>query len=169
MAVDYGLNVGFDESDLLKALLITQFVGFPAAIVFGKLGEKIGAKRGIFIGLAVYVIVTVRSYFMDDVRDFYVLAIAIGLVQGGVQALSRSLYASLIPQGKSAEFFGFYNMLGKFAAVIGPALMGLVARLTGSARLSILSVVVLFVAGAIILTRVDVAAGRRVADQLEAS
>jgi len=156
MAVDYGLSLGFASSSLIVALLITQFVGFPAAIVFGRVGERIGSKRGILIGIAVYIGVTVLGYFMDSVAEFYALAVIIGLVQGGVQALSRALYGRLIPKDEAAEFFGFYNMLGKFAAILGPALMGWVAWLTGSPRLSILSISVLFVAGGAMLMRVKV-------------
>lgn len=151
MAVDYGMALGFDAGHLITALLITQFVGFPSAIAFGWLGERIGTRRGIFIGLSVYIIVTILSYWMDDVSEFYMLAVVIGLVQGGVQSLSRSFYARMIPAGHEAEFFGFYNMLGKFAAVIGPLLMGVVALVTGSTRVSILSILILFVGGAILL------------------
>ncbi len=151
MAVDYGMSLGFESSTLIMALLITQFVGFPAAIAFGKIGEKMGTKTGIFIGLAVYVLVTIWGFFMEHEREFYILAVAIGLVQGGVQSLSRSFYAKLIPKESAAEFFGFYNMLGKFAAVIGPFLMGWVSVATGNARYSILAIVVLFIAGGAVL------------------
>jgi UMF1 family MFS transporter len=167
MAVDYGLSIGFDSSGLVLALLLTQFIGFPSAIVFGKIGEKLGAKTGIFIGLGVYVLVTAWAYFMTSVAEFYALAVAIGLVQGGVQSLSRSLYARIIPANKSAEFFGFYNMLGKFAAVIGPVMMGWVGVAFGSSRLGILSIIVLFIAGAALLYRVDVDEGARMAQALE--
>ncbi len=156
MAVDFGLSLGFKANALIVALLITQFVGFPAAIVFGRLGEKAGPKAGIYVAIAVYAAVIIWAYFIQAEWEFYVLATAIGLVQGGIQSLSRSLYARLIPAGQSAEFFGFYNMLGKFAAVIGPVMMGYVALLTGSPRLSILSILVLFVAGALVLRLVDV-------------
>ena len=151
MAVDFGMALGFNSSDLIVALLITQFVGFPSAIAFGWLGERIGTRRGIFLALSVYILVTIMSYWMKDVSQFYILAIVIGLVQGGVQSLSRSFYARMIPVGHEAEFFGFYNMLGKFAAVIGPLLMGAVAIITGSTRVSILSLLVLFISGAILL------------------
>jgi len=137
MAVDYGMSLGFESSVLITALLVTQFVGFPAAIGFGKIGEKLGARTGIFIGLSVYVVVAIWGYFMRRQMEFYILAVAIGLVQGGVQSLSRSFYAKLIPKESAAEFFGFYNMLGKFAAVVGPFLMGWVSLMTGNARLSI--------------------------------
>jgi UMF1 family MFS transporter len=151
MAVDYGMALGFGRSGLILALLITQFVGFPAAIAFGRIGARLGARTGILIGIGVYVAVTVWAFFMDSTWEFYALAVTIGLVQGGVQALSRSFYARLIPPEKSAEFFGFYNMLGKFAAVIGPVLMGWVGVVTGNPRLAILSIVVLFLGGGTLL------------------
>lgn len=154
MAVDFGLALGFDSSSLIVALLVVQFVGFPAAIAFGYLGVRLGTKRAIFVGLAVYVGVTLWGYFLNSLWEFYAMAVAIGLVQGGVQALSRSYYSRLIPAERAAEFFGFYNMLGKFAAVIGPLLMGWTALATGSSRASILSVAVLFVLGALLLARV---------------
>jgi MFS transporter, UMF1 family len=150
MAVDYGLSLGFDSNALIIALLITQFVGFPAAIAFGKIGEKLGTKRAIFFGLAVYVLVAIWGFFMKNQSEFFVLAVAVGLVQGGVQALSRSFYGKLIPAESAGEFFGFYNMLGKFAAIIGPFLMGWASIATGSARYSILAVILLFVSGGIV-------------------
>lgn len=155
MAVDYGMSLGFNATDLITALLITQFVGFPAAIGFGVLAHYIGTKGGILIGIAVYLLVTVWASQIKDVSEFYVLAIIIGLVQGGVQALSRSFYARIIPENRAAEFFGFYNMLGKFAAVLGPIMMGVVSVLTQSPRMSILSISILFIAGGILLYYVD--------------
>ena len=160
MAVDYGLSLGFDQKNLIMALLITQFTGFPAALAFGWLGSRYGPRAGIFIGLAIYVVVTIRASVMADVSEFYLLAFAIGLAQGGVQALSRSLYARMIPEGRTAEFFGFYNVLGKFAAIIGPFLMGWVGALSGSSRVGILSLRVLFLGGAMILSRVEVGKAR---------
>ncbi|MCW8943956.1 MAG: MFS transporter [Sedimenticola sp.] len=160
MAVDYGLALGFDSNGLIVALLITQFVGFPAAIVFGQLAERWGAKQCIYLAIGVYLVIILWAYQMNQVWEFYMLATAIGLVQGGIQALSRSYYIRLIPKDKPAEFFGFYNMLGKFAAVFGPMLMGGVSLATGNPRLSILSVAVLFVAGALLLKCVDEEAGK---------
>ncbi len=150
MAVDYGLALGFPTNSLIVALLVVQFVGFPAAIVFGWLGNRYGALAGIFIGIAVYIGVTIWAVYMDEVREFYFMAIAIGLVQGAVQSLSRSYFGSLIPAERAGEFFGFYNMMGKFASVLGPALMGTTALFIGS-RYSILSLVLLFVAGSFLL------------------
>lgn len=151
MAVDYGMSVGLRYQDLIAALLITQFVGFPSALVFGMLGERIGARAGIQVGLAVYLGVLVVAFFMDSTTDFYALAIVIGLVQGGVQSLSRSFYSRLIPREKAAEFFGFYNMMGKFAVILGPVLIGWIGALTGSPRLGILSISLLFIGGWIVL------------------
>lgn len=155
MAVDYGMSIGFSSSSLILALLLVQFVGFPAAIAFGKIGEKIGAKKGIYIGIVVYLAVTVWAYFMRHESEFYALACAVGLVQGGVQSLSRSYFASLIPPERAGEFFGFYNLLGKFSAVIGPFLMGWTALIFAEPRYSILSVAVLFCSGGAVLFFVD--------------
>ncbi|MDX1497977.1 MAG: MFS transporter [Salinisphaeraceae bacterium] len=167
MAVDYGLALGFEANSLIVALLITQFVGFPAALFFGWLGSRIGTKRALYIALAVYIGVTCWGYFLDNVTEFYAMAITIGLVQGGVQALSRSMYSRLIPQHAAAEFFGFYNMLGKFAAVIGPIMVGWVAVLTGNPRAGILSILLLFVAGGVLLAFVNEEEGRRAASQTQ--
>jgi UMF1 family MFS transporter len=161
MAVDYGLSLGLPSQSLIIALLITQFVGFPAAILFAKLAGRIGTRRSILLGIVIYSGVTVFGYFMTTAWEFYVLAVVIGLVQGGVQALSRSYFSRLIPESEAGEFFGFYNMLGKFAAVVGPALMGLVGLLTHSPRTSILSLLVLFVGGGVLLARVNEQAARR--------
>jgi UMF1 family MFS transporter len=153
MAVDFGLSLGFPQQSLIAALLITQFVGFPAALAFGWLGQRIGARNGIFFAIAVYAATTVAAYGMSEVTHFYLLAAVIGLVQGGIQSLSRSYYASLVPEGKQGEFFGFYNMMGKFAAVLGPTMVGITALLTGDTRIGMLSILVLFVGGAILLAR----------------
>ena len=154
MAVDYGLAIGLGWQGLIAALLLVQFIGFPAAIVFGRLGERIGTKRAILLGLVVYCGVTLFAAFLDSAREFYALAVMIGLVQGGVQALSRAYYAHLIPRNMAAEFFGFYNMLGKFAAVIGPLLVGITAALFDDPRAGIFSVLILFVIGAVLLLKV---------------
>ncbi|ABK19121.1 MFS transporter [Syntrophobacter fumaroxidans] len=167
MAVDYGLSLGFSSRSLVLALLITQFVAFPCAIAFGKIGERIGAKNGIFICIGVYFLITLWGYFMENEIEFYILAVLIATVQGGIQSLSRSLFARIIPKSQSGEFFGFYNMLGKFAAVIGPVLMGWASLVTGSPRISILTVGILFLGGAAVLTFVDEAEGRRLVERLE--
>jgi UMF1 family MFS transporter len=156
MAVNYGTALGLDTGALLKALLITQLIGFPSALLFGWVGDRIGPKRGILIGLVVYGAITVYAYFLDSEREFFVLACAVGLVQGGVQSLSRSLFGRLVPEGKNAEFFGFYNMMGKFATVLGPLLIAIVAGVTHNERASIVSLVLLFVVGGVLLWRVPI-------------
>ena len=167
MAVDYGLSLGFSSKSLLLALLLTQFVGFPAAIGFGKIGERFGPKTGIYIALGVYLGVTIWGFFMRRELEFYLLAVAVGLVQGGVQSLSRSLFTRIIPARQAAEFFGFYNLLGKFAAVIGPVLMGWVGLVAGDSRYSILAVSLLIFCGGILLYFVDESEGHRLALQMD--
>ncbi len=159
MAVDYGLAIGFESGDLLAALLVTQFVGFPAALLFGWLGSRLGPKSGIMIALGIYTLVVLWAWRMEREWEFYGLAVMIGLVQGGVQSLSRSLYARLIPPDRAGIFFGIYNMLGKFAAVIGPLLVGLVGVTTGSSRTGILAILLLFIGGALVLHRVRLETG----------
>jgi UMF1 family MFS transporter len=154
MAVDYGLSLGLKQASLIAALLLVQFVGFPAALAFGWLGKRIGARAGIFIAIGVYTGAAVYAYFLDTELEFFVLAIVIGLVQGGVQSLSRSLYGRLVPPGKAGEFFGFYNLMGKAAAILGPVLTGVVALTTGDSRLAIVSISILFVIGALFLRKV---------------
>lgn len=153
MAVDFGRSIGLDAAGLLQALIVTQFVAFPAAIAFGRLGEKFGAKRGIMLAVVVYAGVCVFATRMNTIREFFIMAVVIGLVQGGVQSLSRSYFARLIPAEKGGEYFGFYNMVGKFAAILGPTLMGATAMLTDS-RTSILSLLLLFGGGLWLLTKV---------------
>lgn len=154
MAVDFGTKLGFSSRALILALLLTQFVAFPCALVFGRLGDRIGAKRAIYLGLAVFVAVTLYGAFMRTETQFYALAVVVGTVQGGVQALSRSYFTRLIPRERSGEYFGFYNMLGKFAAVLGPVAMGIVAVATGSQRASPLVLIIFFVVGGALLVRV---------------
>ena len=155
MALDYGMSIGLEAKDLIAALLLTQLVGFPAALGFGMLASRLNAKTGILIGLAVYCGLSTYGYFMDTATEFYVLAGIVGLVQGGVQCLSRSLFATIIPADKATQFFGFYNMMGKFATIIGPAIMGQVAYLTGNPRLSIVFISVMFIGGGLLLCRVE--------------
>ena len=154
MAVDFGLKLGFDPGALIKALLIVQFVSFPAAIVFGRIGEKFGAKRGLYLGISVYIVITIWALWMQTEQDFYLMAAAVGLVQGGVQSLSRSYFSQLIPKESAGQFFGFYNMLGKFAAVLGPLVVGITAATTGDSRYGIFALIVFFIAGAVLLSRV---------------
>jgi UMF1 family MFS transporter len=155
MTVKMASSLGFQTSDLIIALLMVQFIAFPAAILYNLFSEKIGAKNAIFVAIGGYTAVTFLAYFMVSKTHLYVLAAMIGLFQGGIQALSRSLYAKLIPKNKETEFFGFFNMLGKFAAIFGPYLMGLVTLKTGNVRLGILSIIILFIMGAFFLYRVD--------------
>ncbi len=180
MAVDYGLSLGFAKTDLIIALLIVQFVGFPAAIVFGRLGERWGPRKAIFLALGMYLFITVWGVTMRHRQEFYILAVMIALVQGGLQALSRSYYTRLIPSGQAAQYFGFYNLLGKFAAIIGPALMagvGLAARhllmpaaptadqaarvADLAARCSLGSLILLFLAGGVLFYFAGETAGRK--------
>lgn len=154
MAVDYGLSLGLNQSALITALLITQFIGFPAALLFGWLGKKTGPHVGIFIAIAVYTGAAGYAYFLNTEAEFYALAIVIGLVQGGIQSLSRSLFGRLVPPGKAGEFFGFYNLMGKAAAILGPLITGIVALTTHDSRLAIVSISILFIVGAAFLTRV---------------
>lgn len=153
MAVAYGRALGFERDQLITALLLVQFIGFPAAIAFGHLGQRIGPRRGITIGLAVYILVCIWGALIRSPWEFFAIAILVGLVQGGVQALSRSCYALLIPVHMSGEFFGFYNLMGKFAALIGPPLFGLSGAWFGDVRYSMLAVILLFVAGGVVLWR----------------
>jgi UMF1 family MFS transporter len=154
MAVDYGLSLGLKQESLITALLIVQFVGFPAALGFGWLGQKMGPRAGILLGIAVYAGIAFYAYFLHTETQFMIMAIIIGLVQGGVQSLSRSLFGRLVPPGKAGEFFGFYNLMGKAAAILGPTLTGIVALETHDSRLAILSITILFVIGALFLMRV---------------
>lgn len=157
MAVDYGVKLGFSSSSLITALLLVQFIGFPAAIVYGWLGERIGTQRAILTAIAAYAMVTAWAYTLQSEAQFYWMAAAIALVQGGVQSLSRSFYAKLIPPDASGQYFGFYNMLGKFAAVLGPLAVGFTAAaFPDNQRLSMLALLPFFVIGGWLLTRVRI-------------
>jgi UMF1 family MFS transporter len=151
MAVDYGLALGFPASSLITAILMIQFIGFPLTWLFGMLGDRISPLLGIFVAIVVYTAVTFYAVVMTNVAEFYIMSAAIGCVQGAIQAMSRSYYGRLIPADRASEFFGFYNMMGKFASVLGPFLMAATAAITGNSRSAILSVAILFVAGAILL------------------
>lgn len=154
MAVDFGLSLGFAQASLIQALLLVQFIGFPAALFFGWLGARIGARNGILISLAVYLGVTLYAYRMQSETEFFVLAAVIGCVQGAVQSLSRSFYGRMVPPGKAGEFFGFYNMMGKAAAILGPMLAGTVVLFTQNSRLAMLAIAPLFLLGGALLLRV---------------
>jgi UMF1 family MFS transporter len=167
MAPAYGASIGIETRALTLAVLIVQFVGVPFAFLFGMLAGRIGAKHAIFLGLLAYTGISIVGYFMDSAADFYLLAALVGMVQGGTQALSRSLFASMIPAHKSGEFFGFYSVFEKFANIFGPLLFAVTLATTGSSRNAILGVIVFFAVGALILTRVDVEEGRRLAREAE--
>ncbi len=154
MAVAYGRSLGFAQNELIVALLITQFVGFPAAILFGWYGQRIGPRRGIYLGLGIYVGVCLWGALIREPWEFFSIAVLIGLVQGGVQALSRSFYARLIPADAAGEFFGFYNLMGKFAVLVGPPLFGLFGVWFGNPRYSMLALILLFIAGVVLLAQV---------------
>jgi UMF1 family MFS transporter len=169
MAVDYGLSLGFRQEDLILSLLLVQFVGFPCAIAFGRIAGRIGTKPSILLGICVYLFVTVWGALIQNRTEFYIMAVLIGMVQGGVQALSRSFFAKIIPSDKAAQYFGFYNMLGKFASIIGPILVAttvMLARSLGaspdlSPRISISSIAILFITGGILLLFVDEQRGKK--------
>ena len=163
MAIKVGSSMGFEASDMILALLLVNFIGFPSAILFNWFAKRILPKNAVLVGIAAYSISLIFSYFMTTKLHFYLFAILIGLFQGGIQAISRSLFARLIPDGKEAEFFGFYNMLGKFAAVVGPVLLGTVSLISGDVRLGLLSILILFIIGGLILTKVDFDEGERLA------
>jgi UMF1 family MFS transporter len=155
MAANYGQRLGFGQQDLVTAFLVTNFVGFPATLLYGFFGHKFGPRRGIYFALAVYVAVSGWAVFMTEVRQFYVMAIIVGCVQGGVQGLSRSMYALLIPQDQPGEFFGFYNMVTKFSHVLGPVLVGIAATFTEEPAYVLLVVMPLFIGGGVLLARID--------------
>lgn len=161
MAVDYGLSIGLESSGLIKAILLVQFIGFPSAVAFGFLGERISPLFGIWLCLVTYLGVTIYSYFLDTSLEFYLVAAVIGVVQGGIQALSRSFYARLVPPDKSAEYFGFFNMTGKFSAIFGPLLVAAVATTWQSSRASILILSAFFIVGGVFLTLSQKTGARR--------
>ena len=160
MAAIYGETIGLDSGSMITALLLTQFIGVPAAFGFGALAGRIGAKPAVYVGLGVYVLIAALGYYMSTALHFFVLAILVGLVQGGTQALSRSLFASMIPRQKSSEFFAFFGVFERYAGVLGPAVFATVVSMTGHGRLAILAVLIFFIVGALLLTLVDVDAGR---------
>ena len=167
MATAYGKELGIGDSVLIAAVVLVQFIGVPFAFAFGRLAGRIGAKPAIFCGLAIYAVISVLGYFMRTPAHFMILAGLVGMVQGGTQALSRSLFASMIPTHKSGEFFGFYSVFEKFAGIFGPLLFYLAIEATGSSRSAILSIIVFFFVGAGFLWRVDVTAGRETARRRE--
>ena len=163
MATAYGDEIGLELTDMTIALIMTQFVGIPFSFLFGTLAKKLGTKRSILLALGVYTLISIAGYFMRTATHFYILAFLVGTVQGGSQALSRSLYGAMVPKHKTAEFFGFFSTSSKFAGIAGPLLFGVVSQVAGQSRLSIVSLIVFFTVGGLLLTRVDVEEGIRVA------
>jgi UMF1 family MFS transporter len=168
MATTYGTEIGIDETAMLAALLVVQFIGIPFAFVFGTFAEKVGAKTAVFVGLGVYAVITLLAYFMHNAWQFFALGVLVGMVQGGTQALSRSLFASMIPRHKSSEFFAFFGVFERYAGILGPAIFAWMAAHSGTSRNAILSVLVFFILGAGLLTFVNVDEGRRAATEASA-
>lgn len=161
MAVIFGAEINIPQEHLIGAILAVQFVGIPFSILFGYLAKLIGTKRAIFLGLGVYTIISIGGYFIQTALHFWILAIMVGFVQGGTQALSRSLFGAMIPKSRSAEFFSFYDVSSKFAGIIGPFVFGLVGQLTGSSRLSVVALVIFFIGGGLILATVNEKEGKK--------
>jgi MFS transporter, UMF1 family len=168
MATTYGTEIGLPESAMITALLMTQFIGVPCAFLFGMLAVRTGAKAAVFGGLSVYAVIIMLGYFMTTATHFFLLAGMVGLVQGGTQALSRSLFASMIPRHKSSEFFAFFGVFERYAGILGPAIFAWVVDRSGTSRNAILAVILFFIVGAVILAFVDVGEGRAVARAAEA-
>ncbi|SES98033.1 MFS transporter, UMF1 family [Salinibacillus kushneri] len=167
MATVYGREIGIASNDLIVALLITQFVGIPCTFLFGWLAGKIHPKKALTLALLVYVAIVILGYFMSSALHFYLLAVCVGFVQGGSQALSRSIFGRMVPRQKEAEFYGFYGISSKFAAIVGPFVFGLVGQITGSSRLGILALLTFFIVGIILLQMVNIEKGEQ--EALEAS
>jgi len=151
MATAYGSDIGLETSSMITALLLTQFVGFPATLVFGIFADKIGFKKILTIGISIYILISFYASYMTTAIEFYILAGTVGLVQGGIQAISRSFFSNLIPKNKEAQFFGFYNLIGKSAVFLGPVLVSWVALMFGNPRYGILSLLFLFIPGLVLL------------------
>jgi UMF1 family MFS transporter len=163
MATIYGEEIGIGRTALIGTIVIVQFVGIPFSFAFGALASKVGAKNAIFLGLAVYGAISVLGFFMTSATHFLLLGLLVGMVQGGTQALSRSLFGSMIPSHESGEFFGLFAVFEKFAGILGPAMFGVIVAISGSSRNAILSVIAFFLIGALLLFFVDPEEGRRVA------
>jgi UMF1 family MFS transporter len=167
MASIYGREIGIEQGSLLTSLLLVQLVGIPFTFLFGILAGRISAKRAIFLSLGVYLVIAVLGYRMTSSRDFFVLALLVGTVQGGSQALSRSVFSTMIPKHKSSEFFAFFSVFEKFAGILGPIVFAFMISATGSSRHAILSVIAFFVLGGAVLAFVDVEEGQRAAREAE--
>ena len=155
MASSYGTDLGISMVSLLIILLLTQFVAFPFTILYGKLSEKFGGKKLLYVGILTYTIICIYGYFIKTTLDFWILAMAVGSAQGGIQAISRSFFGKMVPKEHANEFFGFYNIFGKFAAIMGPFLVAIITQATGETKNGILSLILLFITGFICLTRVN--------------
>lgn len=167
MATAYGNELGFGQITLIGTLLMVQFLAAPFAILFGWLAKKLGTKRSIYLSLVIYTLIAIAGYFLYQEWQFWVLGAAVATVQGGSQALSRSLIGKMMPKSKSAEFYGFFSVFEKFASILGPFLFGVVSTIMGHSRLSIVSLIIFFAVGILILTRVDVEKGMAVAQAEE--
>jgi UMF1 family MFS transporter len=165
MATIYGTEIGIGTTDLIAALVITQFVGIPFTLLFGKIAERLGSKTSMYISLSIYVLIVVFGYFMTEAWQFYALSIVVGVVQGGSQAVARSIYSRLVPQGHEAEFFGFLTVSSKFSSMVGPFVFSVVGLATGSSRLGILALIVFFIGGIALLAAVNLAKGEEQAKQ----
>jgi UMF1 family MFS transporter len=163
MAALHAAELGIGQGTLVGAILVVQAIGAPCAFLFGALARRIGPKPSILIGLVVYAGVCVVAYRMHTATEFWILALLVGLVQGGTQALSRSVFASLVPRRRSSEFFGLFAVFEKVAGILGPLVFGIVTQAAGSSRAAALALIGFFVAGGALLTRVDLAAGRAAA------
>ena len=168
MATIYGNEIGIGQTDLIGALLMVQFVGIPFSFAFGWLARKLGTKNSIYLSLGIYTLISIGGYFMSSALHFWVLGFAVALVQGGAQALSRSLYGRMVPKAQSAEFYSFYSVSGKFAGIFGPLVFGIVSQLFGNSRLGIISLIIFFISGALLLTRVDEEKGIKIAQEADA-
>ncbi|MEM8549035.1 MAG: MFS transporter, partial [Pseudomonadota bacterium] len=164
LAADFGARLGFSSGDLILAILLTNIVGAPATLAFGWIGRRIGTRPTIYVGVGVYILISLYGLQVTEVWQFYAMAISIGLVQGAVQSQSRALFAHLVPAERAAEFFGFYSMLGKFAAILGPLLVGIIARFSDDPRVTVFALLPLFIGGVLVLARVDVRAADPVAN-----
>ncbi|MBL3612867.1 MFS transporter, partial [Bacillus sp. RHFS18] len=147
MSTSYGADLGISAANLLIVLFVTQVVAAPFSILYGRLAERFKGKTMLYAGIGVYMIVCTYAYFMDSAFDFWVLAMLVATSQGGIQALSRSYFAKLVPKQNANEFFGFYNIFGKFASIIGPLLIAVTAQLTGNSSAAVFSLIILFVIG----------------------
>lgn len=164
MATIYGREIGIGQTDLIAALLITQFVGIPCTFFFGWVADRVGSMRTLISTLVIYLAIVILGYFMQTALHFYALAILVGTVQGGSQALSRSIFSRLVPVHRNAEFFGFFGLSGKFASIFGPFVFGLVGQLTGSSRFGIFSLAFFFIIGIIMLLTVKPEKGKQEAE-----